>query len=283
MVDRESTYDWSTRLTDSCWNLRVVADVNCTIRKPMLATSNPQLSSRRQILGAGLMAACGSWAALELLGERAASASAATATATRVSMVGDSLTNGTLRYQADVFSAAGWAQSAIDAYDSRGVRTKVRADPHTGLTAVDAIRATSGDSDLWIVALGTNDACIFSTDRYPELIRQMMDRIGSDHSVIWINIYLPSKPSRELAWNAALAAVAEERHDQMLVFDWASVAAQNQGWLSGDHVHYTGTGYQHRSTAIGLASRSLIATSAVPVESSMRRSWRPWLRIGAKG
>jgi lysophospholipase L1-like esterase len=264
---------------NSRWILRLVSNHHCTLCTTMLTTSDPQLSSRRQILGVGLMAACGSWAALELLGERDASASAATTTATRVSMVGDSLTHGSMPYQADVFSTAGWAQSAIDAYDSRGVRTKVRADPHTGLTAVDAIRAMSGDSDLWIVALGTNDACIYSSDRYRGLIWQMMDRIGSDHSVIWVNIYLPSKPSQQQAWNSALAAVAEERPDEMVVLDWASSAAENQGWLSSDQVHYTGTGYQQRSTAIGQASRNLIANSSVPVAASRLRSWQPWLKI----
>ena len=57
----------------------------------------------------------------------------------RLLMVGDSLTVGSLPYQAGAFIDNGWTDIAINAYGSRGVKTKVSADPHTGLTAVDAL------------------------------------------------------------------------------------------------------------------------------------------------
>ncbi len=143
--------------------------------------SIPQLSSRRQVLGAGLVAALGSWVALETIGQHVASAAPAPATTvgSRIAVVGDSLTQGTMRYQPDACSAVGWTQTTIDAHVSRGVRTKVKSDPHTGLTAVDFIRETSGEPDVWVVALGTNDAGIFSKDQHADLIRQMMDHIGA--------------------------------------------------------------------------------------------------------
>ena len=178
----------------------------------MLHTSPPLLPSRRQALGAGLAAALGSWAALELLEGRLARASTARS-AGQVSVVGDSLTHGTLRYQADALSEVGWTHTTIDAHISRGVITKIRTDPHTGLIAVDAIRAESGDSDLWVVALGTNDAGIHPRNRHKDLIRRMMDRIGGGHHVLWVNIYLPATPPRQEAWNSALHDVAEDRPD----------------------------------------------------------------------
>ena len=86
-------------------------------------------------------------------------ANAATSTSTqRLLMVGDSLTVGSLPYQAGAFIDTGWTDIAINAHGSRGIKTKVSADPYTGLTAVDALRAAHGDADLWVVALGTNDA-----------------------------------------------------------------------------------------------------------------------------
>lgn len=72
-----------------------------------------------------------------------------------VSMVGDSLTAGSRPAQLTAFEDVGWATSSINAFPSRGVRTKVAADAHTGLTAVDAIRSRTGDTSMWIVALGT--------------------------------------------------------------------------------------------------------------------------------
>jgi lysophospholipase L1-like esterase len=225
------------------------------------------------VLGAGLAAAFGSWVALELLGNESVSASRSPSAGGRISVIGDSLTEGTLRYQADAFAAVGWNQSTIDAHNSRGVRTKVKADPHTGLTAVDAVRESSGEPDVWVIALGTNDAGIFSKDKHADLIREMLDHIGSGHSVMWVNIYLPDARKRQVAWNSALAEVASERPDELIVFDWASLA-QNQRWMANDLVHCTGKGYQHRATAIAQASRSI-----VPIEApSPPRLLQPWLK-----
>lgn len=243
----------------------------------MPPTSLPLLSSRRQLLSAGLVAALGSVAAIELF--RASNASAytkATTPATRIALIGDSLTIGTLPYQAGAFSDVGWAGSAIDGYGSRGVRTKVKSDLHTGLTAVDGIRTTTGDCDVWVVALGTNDAGIFAKAKHPGLIRQMMDRIGGGHYVMWVNIYLPATPPRQQLWNTALEMVAEERPNEMLVFDWASLAAQNERWLADDQVHCSGKGYMHRSTAIAAATRTLVPS--VPPAAVPLRPRRPWLK-----
>jgi lysophospholipase L1-like esterase len=236
--------------------------------------SLPPLSSRRQVLGAGLTAAFGTWAALGLFDGDRASASTSSRSAQRVSVVGDSLTLGTLPYQGDAFTNAGWSGSAIDAFKSRGIRTKMRIDQHTGLTAVDAIRKKWGDSDLWVVALGTNDAGIFAKDKQPEAIRQMMDRIGSGHYVLWINVYLPATPRRQQNWNTALATVAAERKDEMFVFDWASLAAQNPKWLAHDQIHCSPQGYRNRSTAIAFATKSVVPSTPPPPV----RSGGPWMK-----
>jgi lysophospholipase L1-like esterase len=110
------------------------------------------------------------------------------------------------------------------------------------------------------------------------LIRQMMDRIGAGHRVLWVNVYLPKMPERQQAWNAALETVAEERPDEMFLYDWASLAAENEPWLARDQVHYSGTGYRQRSSAIAEALRDHTPTS--PAHAALRplRSWQPWLR-----
>ena len=242
----------------------------------MPPTSFPLLSSRRQVLSAGFAAALGSVAALELFGASTVSARAKATPATRIAMIGDSLTIGTLPYQAAAFSDVGWSGSVIDACVSRGVRTKVKSDLHTGLTAVDAIRTTAGDCDVWVVALGTNDAGIFAKSKQPDLIRQMMDRIGGGHYVMWVNIYLPATLPRQQMWNAALGTVAAERPNEMFVYDWASVAAHNERWLADDQVHCSGKGYVNRSTEIASATRSLIPS--VPPSAGSGRPRRPWLK-----
>ena len=244
----------------------------------MLPTSFPLLSSRRQVLTAGFLAAFGSVAALELLGAAEASASSLRASSlrassTRVSVIGDSLTIGTMPYQGEAFAEAGWRHTEIDAYNSRGIRTKLKKDQHTGLTSVDAIRATSGDSDLWVVALGTNDAGIYAKAKHAEVIGLMMDKIGSGHTVMWVNVYLPKAVSRQENWNSALATVAAERGTQMFVFDWASLAEKNPQWLANDQIHCNNKGYVQRASAIAQATRDFVPSGATSEPSS-----RPWLK-----
>ena len=237
----------------------------------------PKLSSRRQVLTAGLLAACGTCVGRGLLDGTVVSAATMPATATRVSVVGDSLTTGTVPYQADAFAAVGFERTTIDAYRSRGVRTKVTRDPHTGLTAVDAIRETVGDSQLWIVELGTNDSGVHHKEQYPELILQMMDRIGGGHYVMWVNIYLPSKPQRQQNWNAALADVAEDFPGEMFLLNWATLAEENPRWTGIDQIHCTPVGYKNRATSIANACNVMIPST--PIVLRPVRTRRPGLTL----
>ncbi|HZX55435.1 MAG TPA: GDSL-type esterase/lipase family protein [Ilumatobacteraceae bacterium] len=232
----------------------------------------PPQSSRRQVLRAGLLAALGSVVATEMLSStRVAASTRITTESTRVSLVGDSLTEGTLPYQADTLSYLDWSSSAIDAFKSRGIRTKMKGDPHTGLSAVDAIRETNGDSDLWVVALGSNDAGFYPLDEQPGVIREMVDRIGDEHYVLWVNVYLPATLKRQRAWNASLATVAAERPHQMFVLDWATLAQENPKWLGGDKIHCSTVGYKNRASVIAQATKTLVPTDPIPRPSSLPR------------
>ena len=80
-------------------------------------------------------------------------------------MVGDSLTQGTLPYPGRCVR-----ERRLGDLDDRRIHQSRRSnegkrDKHTGLTSVDAIREKSGDSDLWVIALGTNDAGLYKRDK----------------------------------------------------------------------------------------------------------------------
>lgn len=270
----ESAYPQS-KFTEFCASSQTVVAEFVRMQPPFFP---PLLSSRRQVLTAGLLAAFGSVTALEWLGAGPVSASSERvssmrASATRVSVIGDSLTIGTMPYQTTAFSDAGWRHSAIDAFGSRGIRTKLRNDQHNGLTSVDAIRTKSGDSDVWVVALGTNDAGIYAKAKHAEVIGLMMDKIGNGHTVMWVNVYLPKSLAHQQSWNKALATVASERRSGMFVFDWASLAARNPQWLANDRIHCTNKGYLQRASAIAQATRNFVPTGASPSRSS-----QPWLK-----
>ena len=180
----------------------------------------------------------------------------------KINVVGDSLTVGTRSWLPDDLRYVGWSSVGYDAYGGRGIVSKVSDDPRTGLGAVDHLRQTNGDSHIWIVALGTNDAGLWSQAQYADLIRQMLDRIGPGHVTMWVNIYLPSSPARQQRWNEALDQVAAERPSELIIDDWAAAAARSHPAMTSDHVHYLGTGYQMRAQQIADATTTLVSIAA---------------------
>jgi lysophospholipase L1-like esterase len=222
-----------------------------------MLTRQHHKTTRRQFVG-GALAVIGGLPIIDALGAFTGgldTANAATSTSTqRLLMVGDSLTVGSLPYQAAAFIDNGWTDMAVNAHGSRGIKTKVSADPYTGLTAVDALRAAHGDADLWVVALGTNDAGQYPASQYPDLIASMLNRIGADHLTMWVNTYMPTRARLQGSWNSALNEVAAQRPDELVVFDWAAYAAGHAGWLGADSIHYTSVGYKSRSSAVAAAS-----------------------------
>ena len=170
--------------------------------------------------------------------------------------IGDSLTIGMSPHLPSRAAASGWGGIRIDAFKSRGIRTKVGADPTTGLGAVTSLRQRFGDTESWIVALGTNDAGSRRA-RVTQLIREMLDAIGPGHRVLWVNVHLPRTPGVQQAWNTSLDQVAAERPDQLLVLDWASIAARQRGIMAPDGVHLTAAGYALMAAEVATASESL--------------------------
>ncbi|MFT3855276.1 MAG: hypothetical protein QM733_21460 [Ilumatobacteraceae bacterium] len=188
-----------------------------------------------------------------------------------INVIGDSLTVGTASFLPADLRDAGWSPVGYDAHGSRGIVTKVSADPRTGMAAVDYLRTTNGDSHVWIVALGTNDVGLWSSSEDVALIRQMLDAIGPGHLTLWVNVYLPASPSKQQRWNDALDQVAAERPTELVVDDWASYAASAHPPMASDHVHYLGTGYAMRAQQIADAAAALpmeatqVASSPVTV------------------
>jgi lysophospholipase L1-like esterase len=180
------------------------------------------------------------------------------ATNSTVYVVGDSLTLLAEPEMTADFIKAGWSSSAISADQGRGVDFKIGADTDTGLTAVDALRAGSGDGDGWVVTLGTNEVLYAPPSTYLAVIRQMMDRIGRSRRVMWVDVYLPDHQVDAATWNTALDQVAAERKGDLVVFGWAALNAQHPEWMLYDNIHHNAAGNAAWASAIGEASRAIL-------------------------
>ena len=120
----------------------------------------------------------------------------------------------------------------------------------------------SGFEGCWVLALGTTDAANIHAGGVRtagERIDRMLAIVGDD-PVLWVNTKTLNPADADwtndqmVAWNEALVA-AQDRHDNLEVYDWAAVVAD--AWFQDDGIHYTSAGNVERARLIADA---LLAT-----------------------
>ncbi len=89
-------------------------------------------------------------------------------------------------------------------------------------------------SDTVVLALGTNGA-------FKQSIGQsLLDAIGPERQVYWINVY-----GKRLSWqeeaNEAIEVLAEN-NPNLTVIDWASMGEEHPEWFYSDGIHLNGEG-----------------------------------------
>ncbi|MEP7115117.1 MAG: GDSL-type esterase/lipase family protein [Ilumatobacteraceae bacterium] len=182
-----------------------------------------------------------------------------------VALVGDSTSYAYFDGLPASFVDEGWGPFQLEVRSAR--RTLVTSSIATsGIDAVRRIRAGGFDPAVWIIALGTNDINVVS--RTPgaatALINAMLDEIGADHRVVWVNIYSQFDPVTSVAFNDALDDVAASG-DQLRVIDWHSLASTHPDWFNPDGIHNTLTGAIARNAFVADAAVAAIATRCLPV------------------
>lgn len=160
----------------------------------------------------------------------------------RVAVVGDSLMDNAAPWLRSELAAAGF-EYAVDAQPSRRIPEAVRA-PYSGVKAARSIRATFGEADCWVVALGSNDL-IFGGDepgRAAAMIDEMLAALTPGAAVWWVNVNYHRDPRTSFdfvaathAFNQAVAASAA-RIPSMTVIDWYTLSEANLDWFF-DPVH----------------------------------------------
>ncbi len=174
----------------------------------------------------------------------------------RVWVVGDSLTVGS-----DTALRSGLTRLGVD-YVVDGVgarRVSVNALPaaRSGVLAARSIRATSGEADCWVVALGTNDinSGVTTPTRAQATIAEMLTEIPTPARVWWVNIDFRAiegagvdYPAMTQMFNAALAQ-RDAADARFRVIDWYTLAQSHPEWFA-DAVHVTSAGYSARGELI---------------------------------
>ncbi len=173
----------------------------------------------------------------------------------RVAVIGDSLMDNARWYLSSGLRQAGFV-SIIDAQPSRRIPASVRA-PYSGVTAARQVRATWGEADCWVIALGSNDLIFGGGDPAlaASLIDVMLASVTPGSSIWWVNLDYHRDPELSFdfvaatsTFNAALDARAA-LDESLMVIDWYSLAESHREWFF-DPVHVDTVGSRARAQQV---------------------------------
>jgi hypothetical protein len=176
----------------------------------------------------------------------------------RVVVIGDSLMDNAAPWLRSELQAAGFV-SLVDAQHSRRIPATIRA-PYSGVTAARAARATWGEADCWVVALGSNDIIFGGATIADTLIDEMIRAVTPMSRVWWVNLNYHHDPragvNLPLATSVFNAALDRRAATDPLVdvIDWFSYSEANLHWFF-DPVHVDRT---------GSIARAVQTVSAIP-------------------
>ena len=129
----------------------------------------------------------------------------------------------------------------------------------------EAKELRSSTPAVWVVQLGTNDIAAEPLDRarYRELVTTMLDTIGADVPVVWVNVHRNDRPEASRAFDDTLRVVART-WPNLTIADWDAVAG-NEQVLAADGIHLGTAGADRFVETIALAVREAgSAAGALP-------------------
>ena len=176
-------------------------------------------------------------------------------TCQRVAVIGDSLMDNARWYLSSSLHRAGYT-NIIDAQPSRRIPDTVRA-PYSGVTAVRQVRATWGEADCWVIALGSNDLIFGGGDAMvaSSMIDSMLTVVTPGSRVWWVNLDYhrdPQFPFDFVGASSNFNAVLDARAAvgvELTVIDWYSLAESHLEWFF-DPVHVDGIGSRARAEQV---------------------------------
>jgi lysophospholipase L1-like esterase len=152
-----------------------------------------------------------------------------------VAVIGDSLAY-SVATELDAQLRDVGAEPVFDVAPGRRIPTRgLEGQISSGIEVARDLRARQ--PDVWVVQLGTNDVAYEPLDqsRYAFWIIAVLEAIGPDAPVVWVNVHRADRPVEAAAFDAVLALLDSER-PQLRVADWATVAVA-EPVLAADGVH----------------------------------------------
>jgi lysophospholipase L1-like esterase len=159
--------------------------------------------------------------------------------ALQVAMIGDSITNGSRAELEYVLTAQGVQDVSIEAEDGRRIELgDGTGSPLSGQRALYSMLASGMSPDVWVIALGTNDAGQYADQAdYARLVQLLVDMVPDGVPLVWVDVYRGDQPEGSQQFDDALRATLAGRADTVVV-PWSTIAADpTRGVLRSDDVH----------------------------------------------
>jgi lysophospholipase L1-like esterase len=158
-----------------------------------------------------------------------------------VVMVGDSITALSKTTLETVLTNIGFESVVVNAEPSRRIEVGGKK-PMPGLDVVKYIAASS-PPEMWIIALGTNDAGLYATDEdYQGLIDDMLAAIPKDLPLVWMSVYRHDKLEGCSHFNI-LVRQALQKRGHATMGEWNQQCTNSEeSILTNDGVHPNSNG-----------------------------------------
>ncbi|MCU1395787.1 MAG: hypothetical protein JWM34_4215 [Ilumatobacteraceae bacterium] len=153
-----------------------------------------------------------------------------------IAMVGDSITALSKTTIQAVMTEIGFQTITINAEPSRRIESG-KQKPTPGLNIVKFIEASKPAPDMWVIALGTNDAGQYSNDAdYQALIDDVLAVIPKKAPLVWISTYRHDQVPACQHFNLLVRASLLQRGNAAMG-EWFDQVTKNSSILTHDGVH----------------------------------------------
>ncbi|MGD9997984.1 MAG: GDSL-type esterase/lipase family protein [Ilumatobacteraceae bacterium] len=161
--------------------------------------------------------------------------------ATKMAMVGDSITEGSADAIRYTLTAEGFTAIDIDGVTSRRIEEgDGKVSPLSGVATLYGMLGNPEiDPDVWVIALGTNDVGQYAEDAdYRRLIQSVLDMIPDGVPLVWVNTFRSDKPEASVTFNSILFDEVSRR-EHSVVASWYDQASRDDETrvLRDDGVH----------------------------------------------